>query len=171
MNNSIREQLEKIARLAESGVGGERETAKALLARLCEKHGVSPDSLLSEKLEYRKFVAKDKYEMDLLAQAIFHVTNASKLRWIEKGRCTRLVKLTDAQYIDTSACYEHYKERLAKHLNEAWEAFIHANRIYGSQDAESSSDDPIDLERMKRVFAMMRGTAASQWVKPVGYLN
>ena len=70
MNQATNELLEKIKRikaLAENGVGGERESAQAMLEKLMRKHEISEEELITDNLEEVWFRYKDENERKLLA--------------------------------------------------------------------------------------------------------
>lgn len=76
MNQATNELLEKIKRikaLAENGVGGERESAQAMLKKLMRKHEISEEELITDNLEEVWFRYKDENERKLLVQIFYMV--------------------------------------------------------------------------------------------------
>jgi hypothetical protein len=167
---SIKKKLQRIYELSERGTGGERDTAKRMLDALLARHGVTLDELVSEQVDWRRFKWSTPMERQLLNQVIFHVLQVNefksfhlpKNRWME-------VKMTEAQAIDVRTLFLHWRKPLERHLQEAFEAFVHVNEIHSNveSDGERKELTPQEIERLKRVMGMMGATTATPLPRPL----
>lgn len=142
--------------------GGEKETAKRMLERLLSKHKISLDELLSEQTAWHKFPYKSDAQKKLLYQIVFLVLKVGSFKYHKgRGRFIEL-KVTKAQAIDIREHFNHYRPALERHLEEALEAFIHANDIGNPEpekdDSERPELTPEQLARLRRIAGMMYAT-------------
>lgn len=68
------QKIKHVQALAERGAGGERDNARALLARLMEKYNLTEADLENERVETAWFAYHDELERRILAQIIYTVT-------------------------------------------------------------------------------------------------
>lgn len=172
LNESVREQLRKIAALAEGGVGGERENARALLARLCERHGVSPETLLDETpTEIVELAFKGDLEKGLLMQVLIFVCQRRDVRWgaLRRGHVSAL--LSKAEAIDAVACWQHYRKLWCAEVKLFRSAFIHKHDLFGPPSDKPVSITSESLARSRRLVEMMRGVGGTTWQRPVALLE
>jgi len=162
---TIREKLRRIAALAESGVGGERETAKRLLDELCRKHGVTLDALVDEEKRSVRFEVAGELESGLLSCVICHVVGNDHVKWFRKDSF-RFFYLTKVQEIDAVECFAYYLELWKRGLLEMMGAFVNA---HGIAIRRESGDEPVlteeDRERIRRVLQMAEGIDPEPWKK------
>ncbi len=64
------EKLEKIKKLAENGVGGEKDGAEKLLKKLMSQYNISENELIEDKKECAWFRYKDFIEKRFVVQVI-----------------------------------------------------------------------------------------------------
>lgn len=103
--------LKKLAALAESGVGGEKETAKKKLEELMARYGLTEADLSDDVISDHEFVFKDLYQKRLLRQVFYHVNyDREVLRFTAgKGKRTRLVfRCTEAEALQAKIEYEFF---------------------------------------------------------------
>lgn len=169
---SIMAQLRKVAALADSGVGGERENARAMLARLCEKHGITPQALLSqERDEVVTFKFTGDHEKAILSNVLLFVCQRRDLRYVVIRGGWRLL-LTKAEAIDARACWAHYRKLWAEEVDMLSKAFVHRHGIFGPPRGEESPPPTAeDIKRAERLIAMMRGLSADTWRRPAAMLE
>ena len=149
-----KEKLLKIKRLAERGIGGEKTSARRILNKLLEQNEMD-ESQLSDKKEYR-WAYKNKDEKILLIQTITKYTNSNEIFEI-----TRLKELTvdctqeQADWITVS--YNIYKTDYRKLLKDTLRAFIHTNKIYGTEmsDKELTDQEYENYKRMEKLSSVM----------------
>lgn len=161
------DKLRKIEALARSGVGGEKETAQRMLDALCKKHGITIDQIAETVTEDVLFTIKDRWENSLLETIIVHICRTTKIRNWYRGR-KRGFELTRLQRIDVEDCFKHYKKAYTAERKRLMEdlttAFVHKHRLFGPpSDKEDADDKSLDLERMARLVALIRGMNSETW--------
>lgn len=157
---SLKATLRRIYELSERGVGGERDSAKATLARLLQKHGLTLPDLLSPRTEAVYFDWKHEWERRLLVQVICKVKNvrsyySHKVKGKRKA-CT--VELTSLEAIDARLYYDHYRLILATQLDEFATAFFHANHLYSDvqDETERAPLSPEERTRLARLAQLVQ---------------
>lgn len=153
--------LRKIKALAQSGVGGERESANAILEKLMEKYGIEESELGQEAVELNWFKFKSDLEAKLLSQVMYMVVgpcqeyvrrDAMGCRMRQRGVCC-----TKAQAIEIEYCYSFYKDALNEELQDFYTAFLYKHMIFPSTQPESQDDDePLDKAKLNKIAGMMR---------------
>lgn len=168
---TIRAKLAKIARLAESGVDGERANAAELLRVLCEHHRIDPNELLSDAKTWHSFPYRTTFERKLLIQVAVYITDTYKVTNASGNRCL-FFEITKAEAIDIKSCFDHYKRELERHLEESFAAFVNATRLFPSKD--DSDDDapplprsPEEMARLKRIAHMALLSSSRPWRKSI----
>lgn len=170
LDESVREQLRKIQALAEKGVGGEAENARRMLERLCEKHGVSPESLVSNEETVHRFPIVDARRWELFKSCAFFVLRRNEIKFWKKRKAVEM-RLTEVDAIDLRACFTHYSRAYVEEEELFFDAFVHKNRIYGPPSESPEEPAPIDRERLERLIAMMRGMKSNTWTRPAAALT
>lgn len=161
---SIVEQIKKVKKLAEEGVGGERENAKVLLEKLLKKYKITLDELAEEKKTLYKFKYKTLFEKKILIQCIAKfapdVENA-KLIFDDKGKL-RIniigVELTKIQFLDVEAATKFYSKLFTKELELFYMAFISKHDIFRERDKnELVEESTLSPEEIEAIIHMMNG--------------
>ena len=168
-SESVMAQIRKVRALAMSGVAGERETAAAMLEKLCAKHGISPDALIEEERHLFKFSYKGDREKGILVQVILHVTQRRDVLCIE-SRSSIEFRLTNAEAIDAKACWAHYRKEWVQEFDAFFQGFIHQHKIYGAPP-ENANPPPISMEELMRIRAMMRAVSGQSWTRPAAAIG
>ena len=157
------ERLKKLQALALRGVGGEKEQAEALLAKLSKKYGVSIDELDEEVEREYRFKYSGKAEEKLLMQIVYKVTNESgrmfEYKYTASGRTCRNTlgaMCTEAQKIEIEFLFDFYKRLYEKEVKALLGAFIQKHELFG-QLKEGEKAREISDEERKKLFAMMNG--------------
>lgn len=157
------ELLRKVKALADRGVGGEKEGAQAILARLMEKYGITEADIEEERRTTVFFSYSQEIERRLLNQIIYMVTGSSGHgcvgAYTNRPRKKMGADVTAAERLEIEANYEFFKEALKKELEIFLAAFAHKNRLFPSPDKVKSQEDdtPEDKERALKIGAMMEG--------------
>lgn len=113
----IKEHLLKIYRLAQHGVGGEKENANRILERTLRKHNLTLEDLLQQETVTEKwFDFKSNAQRDLIIQIIGTVCQESKVAYMQ-GRHTLAHKvgfrLTNIQIVMADMLVAAYVSALA----------------------------------------------------------
>ncbi|GBC62508.1 hypothetical protein DENIS_3480 [Desulfonema ishimotonii] len=158
----VMDRLRKIRNLAETGTGGERQTAQALLDRLLKKHGVSPDDIDSDDApkEYQ-YRYKTKLESKLLVQLYFFTTGKKALYVCRKTR-TLYLDLSKSQKIFIDEYYSVLTPAMRKAFEELTEDFMWAffakNRLLLTSDEDCGNGKEISTQkRMRRICDLASG--------------
>lgn len=158
-----KERLKKLYALAMHGVGGEKETAQAILEKLLKKHAVSLDELDDDIISEYQLEYHGKEQESLLKQTAYKVTddkNATySLCWTQSGRKCRTVlgvKCTAAQKAEIEFLFDFYKRVWEKEREALLHAFIQKHRIFGNcKDGEKGKE--LSDEELEKMYALMRG--------------
>lgn len=165
----VRARLQKILRLAQSGIAGEQENAKAMLAVLCAQYGVSPETLLSSEKRYYKFGISTIRDWELFKQCYFHLFQQTELNYRDAFKAV-YIELTEVDMIDLRACFKHYKEAYKKAEAELFTAFVHKNGLYGPS-VDDSKSEPMDPSKLERILQMLRAMKEEKWKRPVAAIT
>lgn len=148
-------RIKKLQALAERGVGGEKDTAAAMLQRMLEKNGIySLEELVTEEYEYTLFSYKGKHEIKLLRQCMYKVMGAKSDRTTYRTTGTRQkigIYCTKAQQIEIELEFEFYRNVFYEELSTFMDAFIQAQKIFPA-DAPHGSLDEMNARDMKIAF-------------------
>lgn len=156
------ERLKKLYALALRGVGGEKEQAEALLAKLSKKYGVSIDELDEEVEREYEFKYSGKTERALLIQIIYKVTNEARFleyRYTASGRTCRSVlgaNCTEAQKVEIEFLFGFYKRLYEREVIALLHAFIQKHELFGELKKGEKAQEIAEEERAK-LLAMMKG--------------
>ena len=161
----LRQRALKLLALARRGVGGERENADRMLAKLLAKHGMTLEEI--DASEDRKTMLRVGYrtedERSLLIQVIGTLMNThSPDLKKRRGEKALLIEVTEAQRVDILLHFEAYRAPLAEQLKQArataLTAFYHANRIFPATASERSSEPSpeINEDELEALVAAIR---------------
>lgn len=156
-----KERLKKLYRLALSGVDGEKEQAKALLAKLLEKyamtiHDIEDNAINEYQLEYhgadqRKILIQTIYKVTGHKDAFFslyHTVTKEKSDFLLGVRCTA------AQKVEIEFLFDFYIRLWEKECKAFLAAFIQKNQIFGipKSDEERTIFSPEDIEKINALL-------------------
>lgn len=164
--NDLLEKIKRIKKLAENGIGGERESAQTMLKKLMRKHKISEDELISENVEEVWFKYKDDCERKLLVQ-IFYFVKGDGRYWERKDkRCKSLgVDCNIAQKLEIEANYEFFKHAIREELEVFYMAFFSKNNIF-PQSHKNQKEPP--TKELLKVAMMMEGMNERSLLKQIG---
>lgn len=161
---SIKTKLRKLQALAEKGYEGEAQTAKLMLDRLCKQYGVSLEDILDQekKNRYKFEIGKGKIWLSLFAQCHAAVTGQRELKFIKESNSIISTWLTAYQFAEVSTLFFWHKDNLKKDIEQTqrlvFEAYVQKHRIFSNAPKgadENRDNQPIDLEHLRAVLAMM----------------
>jgi Protein of unknown function (DUF2786). len=160
--NAVLQRLRKILALAEGGIEGERENAKAHLETLLRHHGLSIADLTSPELAevtFYEFAVEGLFEERLVRQIVAAVTDQVEVKtFLRTGkRGLRAYRLTAAQCAEVTLIYEVTRRALARELECTYKAFVQVNELYPSTPDESDQAFPGDrsTEELVQLFSRM----------------
>lgn len=159
------ELLQKVKALADRGIGGEKESAQALLARLMEQYGITEAELEEDRREIAWFGYSQEVERRLLNQIIYMVTGSSGYGCVgahtNRKRKKMGADVTAAERLEIEAAYEFFKAAFNEELETFLAAFANKNRLFPSPDKVAERNDkeetPEDRARALKVGLMMEG--------------
>ena len=149
--DNLHAKLLKVKALAEEGVDGEREAARAVLNRLMLKHGLPEIGLSAEPVQSYDFSYKNKYEKRILIQICAKVTRQSTVRYRCASNRARSISvaLTPDQYQAMKSLYSVYRKAFEKELERVAagliDAFIHKHDLW-SGAADDQQTEPMTAE-------------------------
>ena len=158
MNSKQRELLNKLKALADKGVGGEKVNAEKKLKQLMEKLGISESDLEDDHEEL--YVIKIKkglgeYGRKFLIQLIHYVYgDISNLKGTIDSRELEIFTTAD-KYLELTALYDFYANRLKEKIALMYRAFIDVNNLYAGKpsDKELTNKELNELLKMKAISA------------------
>lgn len=169
--NDIDPKLLKIIALAKHGIGGEKETAIALVKKICQREGLTFEEVMSDRDESREFDVVLKWRNKIERQIIINILYKFALspehkdfRMWEYDKSVRYTT-TPAKHLETvnaAAVYlKAYRKERKKIEEDLMSAFLDKHHIYPDWETGNHKDDDdepdIDLERAMRIAAMTRG--------------
>ncbi len=152
------ELLKKVKKLAEHGVGGERDAAQALLSRLMKKYDIAEIDLSDDALEERGFTYKTPYERKLLHQLFNKIADDRECYRYRGGKGARTIlylKCTKAEAVQIDIEYDFYKALFAEEVGWLFQAFVQKHKIFDMKPGHATSE--ISDEDFLRLSALMAG--------------
>lgn len=134
------ELMKKLQRLAERGVGGEKEGAQKKLQQLMKKYNIEESDLSDEKLEDHEWKYHNEFELRLLKQTIYKVLGKDGLNQMYhyrsgKGKKTiQGVQCTKAQAIQIGIEYEFYCETWKEEHDFFFKCFVQKHKIFPTKE-------------------------------------
>lgn len=174
--NAPVERMKKILALARRGVGGEKTTAEAMLARLMCKYSLTIADLDDQALERtrRWFRCRTEADRRLLIQIVAFVLGQKDFDvWKRPGKRDRAVDLSPLEYAEVDVRYEACKPALQAELRKAekrvFSAFVHANKLGVSAEEDDTRDvGPVDMDELVAIMALMQSMRPVQVHRQIG---
>lgn len=140
LSEKVQAKLRKLQALAERGEGGEKANAQRMLEKMLERHGLTVNDLDDERREVRWFPAANLFERRLAAQIMAKVCNTDDPGVYRNKRKAKQVgvEVTPAEAVEFEIHYDTLRKALAKHFDEAFSAFVQANRLFSDLPAPDS---------------------------------
>jgi len=156
------ERMKKILALARRGVGGEKVTAEAMLAKLLAKYSMTIADLESEAqpARRREFTYSTAFDRRLLSQIVASVLCTRSLSsWRRPGEKAVFFELTALQFAEVDVRYTAYRKALAKELKKSTErvymAFIQTNDLGVAPSDGYPDDSGMDLDELAAIMGLM----------------
>jgi hypothetical protein len=162
-DDELRTRLLKVLRLARQGIGGEKENAEALLAKMLRRHGLSPadlHELEGEPRELHWLKTVDDMQVTILAGLLAALFGRDRELWTSGKNARKLgINLSRAEAVSIDIAWEVY--------SAAWEdakldlalAFIMRHRLIDPKRAREPGDDvelsAAEKARLRRADAMI----------------
>lgn len=171
------ELMKKLQRLAERGVGGEKEGAQKKLQQLMKKYNIEESDLSDDKLEDHEWKYHNDFELRLLKQTIYKVMGKDGLNQMYhyrsgKGKKTiQGVQCTKVQAIQIGIEYEFYCETWKEEHDFFFKCFVQKHKIFPTKeemiirpkdDVEMSDEDAM---RMKMAMSAMKDKSMTQRIE------
>lgn len=133
---ALLQKIKHIQALAERGERGERDSARALLARLMEKYSLTEADLENERVETAWFPYHDELERRILCQIIYAVTGKPSFgcvgTYTNRKRKKRGVECTAAEKLEIEANHAFFYEAAKKEMEVFLYAFYMKNELFPS---------------------------------------
>lgn len=152
----IADRLRKLKALAEQGVGGEADNAKAALLKTLAKHGLSLEDIADAQLRRYDFAFKGKDEQMILVQVMSKVLNQDRdlPLYRVRNRAKLLADLSPEQYIDVREMFDWYRAEWRDERKRMQTAFVLRHGIHPSKAA--STDGPkLSPEEVRAIRDLM----------------
>lgn len=155
MDPSILRRLQKLYRLAEGGVSGEKDNAERMLYKTLEKYDLDLSDVVDGEVQKYVFNYKTALERSLLQQIAHRVFDSGSIEFYQRGRGRMVFELTKVQYIEFNVLYETLKPELIREIEETLDAFIAKHELYssGTNKRELSEEE---MERLRRIAEKMK---------------
>lgn len=156
-DDTILNLAKKLHALAERGVGGEKETAAAMLTRLIKKHGLSIDDVTSDHRDMRRVYIPRGCKRLFVRQVIASVLGPVDTYRSPGEQCV-VVETTVAEHLEIFEKVEHYWKLYRDEQKVFYDAFIQANKLYtkGSGKPKDAPDEPLTKEELAHPARMMQ---------------
>ena len=156
-STDIRERLLKVLRLAQQGVGGERENAVALLAKLLRKHNMTMAELedASGQAATRAwFPAADGDEGTVLSQVAVSLFGITRRMWREGGRFDVAIDVTPAEHAALTIAWDVYRAAFAEARHALMIGFCFKHGLYAPEAGSAPDQSPEARARAEQAIAM-----------------
>ena len=145
--DSSRDRLLKVLRLAQQGVGGERENAEVLLAKLLRKHSMTMADLegaLDQPPTCVWFPVRDEDERTVLSQIVVRLFGTARKLWRRGAVMEVGVDVTPSEHAAVVIAWEVYRAAFSDARQALVMGFCYKHGLYaaeGSGTAEMSAED------------------------------
>lgn len=154
---SIRMRLLKVLRLAQAGVGGERENAEVLLEKLLRKHSMSMADLEGALDQPRTLVwlpALSEDERTVCAQLVLSMFGIDRKAWQNPGTQDLGVDVTASEHAALTIAWEVYRAAFAEARQALVIGFCFKHGLFAAEGGTAAAPSPEDLARTARALAL-----------------
>lgn len=161
-------KLLKIKELADSGIGGEKDTAIRKLEQLMDKYEVTEDDLNLPKMYWFTYNKKDGLSKSLLQQVIYSVLGDVEI-YYQVRKTNQGCECSKSEAIEIEAKYNFYYESLQKDLEVFYTAFLYKNHIFPpkSKAGVEESHEKLDIETSEQLYHMVHGIKKREFYRPL----
>ena len=154
--DSVRARLLKVLRLAQSGVGGERENAAVLLEKLLRKHGMTMADLEGASSQARTqswFPASDVDERTVLSQLAISLFGTDRKHWSRQGSTQLGIDVTPSEHAALTIAWEVYRAAFAEARHALVLGFCYKHNLFASESGTTAEMSPEARARAERAIA------------------
>lgn len=154
---SVRIRLLKVLRLAQQGVGGERDNAEALLEKLLRKHSMSMADLegAGDSPQTRVWVAaSDAEERIVLSQLAIRLFGTKRKLWTQQGRFEVGLDVSASEKAAIEIAWEVYRDAFAEARQALVLGFCFKHDLYAAEESASPEMSAEELARAQRATAL-----------------
>lgn len=154
---SIRARLLKVLRLAQEGVGGERENAAVLLEKLLRKHDMTMADLEGALDEPRTLVwlpAADVDERTVLSQLAVRLFGTTRKLFRRTDAAELGVEVTASEHAALLIAWEVYRAAFAEARHALVLGFCLKHGLFAAEGASAEAMTPEARARAERALAM-----------------
>jgi hypothetical protein len=154
--DTTRDRLLKILRLAQQGVGGERDNAAALLDKLLRKHSMTlADLEAAERQPTRAwFPASDNDESTVLAQVAVSLFGTKRKIWRQSGRHNLAIDVTPSEHAALTIAWDVYRAAFAEARHALVLGFCVKHSLFAPESGVAAEMSPEARARAERALAM-----------------
>lgn len=156
-NDSIRIRLLKVLRLAQQGVGGERENAEVLLAKLLAKHSMTMADLEGALDQPRAMVWFDPLDLEertVLSQLIIKLYGTERKLWHRHGEKGLGVEVTPSENVALMIAWEVYRAAFAEARQALVIGFCFKHGLFAAEGASAADMSDEGRARAARALAL-----------------
>lgn len=156
-HEGVRARLLKVLRLAQQGVGGERDNAEALLAKLLRKHSMTMADLEDVSGQSRAqvwFAAGDIDERTVLSQLALKLFGVERRLWQRSNSAELGVDVTPSEHAALIIAWEVYCAAFAEARQALVIGFCFKHGLYASDGAAAADTSDEARARAARALAM-----------------
>lgn len=156
----IRDRLLKVLRLAQEGVGGERDNAQVLLEKLLTQHGMTMADLLDASSDRERvwLTYADEQEMTVLHGLSQSILGAEAQAWCAEGELVLGFDVTRSQRAELEVAWDVYRSAWQRARRDVLVAFMAKHRLFDEGEAAGyipqTPDDYVNAYRRRH---LMRG--------------
>lgn len=149
-DEKLQAKIRKLMALAERGEGGERDNARRMLENMLRRHGLTLDDLQGDKREIRWFSCVGPFQRRLAQQILSKVTDSFDVAaYTSKERRSQIgVEVTASEAIEFELHFSVLKTSLADCFEQAYCAFVQANRIFAPTADDSAAPQALSEQDM-----------------------
>ena len=154
---SIRNRLLKVLRLAQEGIGGERENAEVLLAKLLRKHSMTMADLEGSLDQPRASVwlpASSDDERTVLAQLVVKLFGMDRRVWRRTNSLDLGLDVTPSEHSALVIAWEVYRAAFAEARNALVMGFCFKHGLYAAEGASTSEMSATERARAANALAL-----------------
>ena len=154
--DDVRTRLLKVLRLAQEGVGGERENAAVLLEKLLRKHAMTMADLEgAERAATRVWLpASDSDESTVLSQVAISLFGTERKLWRQTGRFDLAIDVTPSEHAALTIAWDVYRAAFAEARHALVLGFCLKHSLFASEGGTAPDMSTEARARAERALAM-----------------
>lgn len=149
------ELAKKLKALADRGVDGEQINAQKMLQSFLEKHNLTEQDVLEEKVIKEVLPYNTKWEKKLACQIIYTILGPEGKMYKHSGKHAIWTECTVPEAAQIKLFYEHYLELFRKEQAVFYTAFLSQNRLFPEDEpAQEREFTQEELDHFRRARLM-----------------